>query len=198
LRHSSKGNSQNHTLREEHTMTTNKPKNGIIFDKHSIAAILAGNKTQTRRVMKAAGKLECLEYDRDPLEPHYYGKTWHNRYGKPGDLLYVKETVWHKGDEVAYDEPHEGGWQKVNALFMPRDLSRLTLHITGHRLEHLNHITVADVIAEGITVGKGETVYETKLFDLFRQRWDSINAKRGYPFDKNSPVRVIEFEVYRA
>jgi hypothetical protein len=176
-------------------MTTNNPKNGIIFDKHSIKAILAGHKTQTRRVIRGAGKLEYLEYDRDVLEPHYCGKTWRNNYGKPGDLLYVKETVWRKGDEVAYDDPREEGWKKVSPMFMPRALSRITLCITKHRLEHLNHITVADVIAEGITVGEGVTSSETKLFDLFRQRWDSINGKRGYPFDKNPPVRVIEFEV---
>ena len=158
------------------------PTRPIIFDEHSVSTILAGQKTQTRRVAKGAAT---------PL-PNFVK----NPYGVVGDVLWVKEAHWIKNGKVAYQDPRADDWQKRNALFMPRALSRLTLAITEYRLEHLQDATDEDIVAEGVTVGEGETMYEGKLLELWIHRWDSINAKRGYSWESNPVVHVVSFEIH--
>lgn len=97
-------------------------------------------------------------------------------YGAPGDRLWVKET-WQPrasaravGWEVTYAADgsvffHDvdrvpGSWKFpkaaaigwVTPLFMPRWASRLTLEVTGVRVERLNAISEEDAVAEGVEV----------------------------------------------
>jgi hypothetical protein len=95
-------------------------------------------------------------------------------YGKPGDVLWVRETFtildyWE--DSKAVQVMYEGGATKVcaltdrewskfvkwqerterkSSLFMFRSLSRLTLEITSISVERLQDITEEDAIREGI------------------------------------------------
>ncbi|WP_257819798.1 hypothetical protein [Burkholderia glumae] len=93
-------------------------------------------------------------------------------YGEVGDRLYVRETWQHSnhplgpyedGCLVFYradymDDPHgpdgekspEGKYREWRpSIHMPRSASRITLEITGVRVERLHDISEGDAIAEG-------------------------------------------------
>jgi hypothetical protein len=143
----------------------------ILFSAPMVRALLAGTKTQTRRVAKFnyAGRLGKA------------GRQWHRDdpaavnacpYGQPGDRLWVKEThrfgiAWDKSKPteiptVAAIRYEADGvirttGQKLEtgkarpSLFMRQAFSRLTLEITEIRVERLQAITEADALAEGVT-----------------------------------------------
>lgn len=74
----------------------------IIFSGDMVRAILAGRKTQTRRVVKpqpvairhdAAGWELCRTDDHRPLYPETFARSY-CPFGQPGDRLWVRETCW--------------------------------------------------------------------------------------------------------
>ena len=97
--------------------------------------------------------------------------------------------------------------------YMPRWASRLTLEVLSVRAEWLNDIDFAGVQAEGLDVvaalppfphtSSGERLSEEKLMGLanhmarvlMEKRWDTINAKRGYPWKDNPPDWGIEYRL---
>lgn len=126
----------------------------ILFSGPMVRALLAGTKTQTRRIVKpqpagawaAPGKTSCP-------------------YGQPGDRLWVRETwarnqvmpIEHRapGEFIYGAELNESGLRRYAAtwkpsIHMPRAACRLVLEITGVRVERLHQISEADAIAEGI------------------------------------------------
>lgn len=136
-------------------------------------------------------------------------------YGNAGDLLWVRET-WQYAESSGYDSPSDNRqetwqadwpspiWYRATdagevdckwrpSIFMPRWASRLTLRVTAVRVERVQEISEADAKAEGVTAWcdtKDGKVYQPE----FRMLWDSINAKRGYSWDSNPWVWVVEFE----
>ena len=91
---------------------------------------------------------------------------------------------------------------------MPRKYSRILLEVVNIRVERLQKITEEDAKAEGcdnwipcgVCTGlKGVRIGGAKLEatykEYFELLWDSINLKRGYDWDKNPWVWVIEFKV---
>jgi hypothetical protein len=116
-------------------------------------------------------------------------------------------VVWYDADPGAAGlsntkSPHLG--KKRPSIFMPRWASRLTLRVTDVRVERLQDITEEDARAEG----SGYSVEDSRgnVWDArsigregsyitgFKCLWDSINAKRGYAWDSNRYVWVVEFE----
>ena len=131
-----------------------------------------------------------------------------NLYGKPGERLWVKEALGCFDGEIP--DSYEGryaadgkvafhGWQwKCNYLpgmFMPRCASRITLEITGVRVERLQEISEDDAFAEGVSdkVGPEEEDYTLSAEEVFQKLWDSINGKK-YPWKSNPWVWVIGFK----
>ena len=131
---------------------------------------------------------------------------------KVGDLLWVAET-WasnipgcgpqngysYRADHITgNDGPTKIKWKP--SVQMPQSASRITLEVTGVRVERLQDISEEDAIAEGITElanreyslngGKFRANYAV---GSFRQLWDSINAK-SHPWQSNPWVWVIEFK----
>jgi hypothetical protein len=106
-------------------------------------------------------------------------------YGQPGDQLWVRETTWYRktdgittyadgsmrthpsaivGNFYAQADDFENwpkiaksfGFKSVPSIHMPRWASRITLEVTGVRVERLNDISREDSIAEGIEPSGGE------------------------------------------
>ncbi len=138
-------------------------------------------------------------------------------YGAPGDRLWVKEVwavskhydatkprdlpddtqVWWC-DATRYNVP-DGDWQRGrwrSPLHMMPWASRLTLEVTSVRVERVQEISRADAIAEGVFNYPANTPAE-QLFggpvEDYGLLWDSLNAKRGYPWASNPWVWVVGF-----
>lgn len=82
------------------------------------------------------------------------------------------------------------GWVYRHARFMPRWASRILLEITNVRVERVQEISNDDALAEGIN----RPIDMRYPVDEFRALWDSINAARGFGWDKNDWVMVIGFK----
>ena len=169
----------------------------ILFSGEMVRALLAGNKTQTRRIIKERDKrefsrsrdafLECAQaYGADGLR---------SPYGQPGDRLWVKEThlptahgTFYRADldpiEAAGIGGMYGGWKP--SIFMRRELSRITLEITDIRVERLNDISERDAKEEGV-----EWWPALLPIPLYRDLWESINGPDSW--EKNPWVWVIHF-----
>lgn len=96
--------------------------------------------------------------------------------------------------------------KKRPSIHMPRWVSRITLEVAGVRVERVQEIAEADAIAEGIDVenvwGIGNAAPDpdggyTDPVTAFHKLWDSINAKRGYSWESNPFVWVVEFKVVK-
>ena len=137
-------------------------------------------------------------------------------YGQPGDRLWVRETFCDRnnnGEQIkplyrADGQEYEDGdgwhfeakWKP--SIFMPRRYSRITLEITNIHVERLQYISEEDAKREGVESNFDEgVVYYGPLNKghadariAFSWLWDSINAKRGYSWESNPWVWVVEFK----
>jgi len=90
----------------------------------------------------------------------------------------------------------EGPWR--SPIFMPRWASRITLEVTGVRTERVQDITYDDILAEGWNSRTSEPITDGTAGEDARAwyiaLWDSINARRGYPWVSNPWVWVVEFK----
>lgn len=75
------------------------------------------------------------------------------------------------------------------SIHMPRWVSRITLEITGVRVERLQDISVSDYIAEGCHGGDHGDRYAA--VEQYRALWESINGPGSW--DANPWVWVVEF-----
>lgn len=153
-----------------------------------VQAILAGRKTQTRRVVKGFDhvKSENLLFSA-AVVPKFQFKhkltnyEWYINcpYGKPGDVLWVRETwaraigseqvttsekataveisperfIVFKADSKEQTHPEHPEWGKKRwkpSIHMPKDAARIWLRITRVRVERLQSITEQGAISEGI------------------------------------------------
>lgn len=170
----------------------------IIMTGHSPVATREGRKTQTRRVVVP-----------QPYRPAPDTKV-RCPYGVPGDRLWVKEpwAIAHDHIAPAYavryladGEVRPGlgtHFPKArSSMFMPRWASRLLLEVTRVRVERLKAISYEDILAEGISWPK-DTGGKTNLEVVrtgFEELWNKINAKRGYGWNENPWVFVIDYKV---
>lgn len=85
------------------------------------------------------------------------------------------------------------------SIHMPRWASRIELEVTGVRVERVQDISEADAQREGwdwSNVDPYQTydpVQQSKAREWFQGLWDSINGERGYGWDANPWVWVVEF-----
>lgn len=142
----------------------------IIFSGTMVQALLAGRKTMTRRLALTSRRLH------EESTPSTYRSTikilaspWQNV--KPGDRIWVRENLKKRDGYIHYaadDQIISWEIQRAGSLgrtwpttwlqdprpsiHMPRDASRLTLVVTGVKVERLQDIGDADAIAEGVEV----------------------------------------------
>jgi hypothetical protein len=86
------------------------------------------------------------------------------------------------------------GWWKRPAIFMPRAASRITLEITGVRVERLQDIHEADAKAEGITI-RPECM-QSPAVAIYSMLWEDINGPNSWA--ENPWVWVVEFTRHNA
>lgn len=154
-------------------MRTARP---ILFSGPMVRALLAGTKTQTRRLVKGVPVFVLPFIGRDDVPTGEFGLCLtHDRvinkhvmcpYGAPGDLLVVRETfrlaaefddrkptLARPNSPAHYnaDGRADEGWGKTRvSIHMPRWASRLTLEITEVRVERLQEISADDALSEGV------------------------------------------------
>lgn len=118
-----------------------------------------------------------MDYSRS-LQPFIAEIIYYNR----------KREIW----KIGKIGDRFGRWRP--SIHMPRWASRITLEITNIRVERLQEINHEDAEAEGI-YKPDDYWHETgkTTIDEFANLWDFLNAKRGYGWDTNLYVYVIEF-----
>lgn len=222
----------------------------IIFSAPMVRALLSGEKTQTRRVVKLPhsnplGQWETLLWGGQNGGRTKDGDTMpaqmaigHSRtgdillcsYGQPGDRLWVREAHYltDNGDleYVVYATDSEAVREHLTSIdrlppdfpaevkaqhrklrpsiHMPRWASRITLEVTGVRVERLQDISESDCWAEGIEEVMhdfddaaqidmanrlGCCIEDAK--PLYALLWERINGKGSW--DANPWVWVIDF-----
>lgn len=98
-------------------------------------------------------------------------------------------------DDVKGTSYRKEAWYKRPSIFMPRWASRINLEITAIRVERVKDITREDVLAEGLRpLGYGRVTEPQYCIKPFGDLWDTINAKRGYPWKDNPWIWVVEFK----
>jgi hypothetical protein len=191
----------------------------ILFSGPMVRAILEGRKTMTRRVVKFP-EWFLDEYTR--FGRHEIQSEIDCPY-QVRDRLWVRET-WAKcthsddcsGLYFRADGEHNDGAQRTKwkpSIFMPRWASRITLRVTGVKVERVKEITEEDAIREGImwrseklslgiATRCGIKEWSFDLCELTPQKafmylWDSINEKRGFGWAKNPYCWCYTFEVVK-
>lgn len=233
----------------------------ILFSAPMVRAILAGTKTQTRRVVRIPpqdGAFMLIDgwphRSRDGETPYPDGMEipLGCPFGVPGDQLWVRESGWYHVEHYEQDEdseccsaeffrwkatPREGcrRWlppldqTRVDritflhdstplehapkgdprpSIFMPRWASRITLEVTGVRVERLQEITEEDIEAEGVACPRCNNTGYKRLAEDFDEcdypscgdtarpwwieGWDTINGKLA-AWESNPWVWVLGF-----
>jgi hypothetical protein len=82
---------------------------------------------------------------------------------------------------------------------MPRALSRITLEVVEVRVQRLQEISNGDAFSEGVGSAMDRVPaalnYAGKWINLYRELWDSLNAKRGYGWAVNPWMWAVTFIV---
>lgn len=178
----------------------------ILFSGPMVKAILEDRKTQTRRVITTQQPMtgEGFKLYRAGENEWFYQRgdmqwgIFKNPYGVPSDHLWVRET-WAQdlAGELFFAADYKAKPSTVekwkSARFMPRRAARVTLELVNVRAERLQDISEEDARAEGVRAtlaALGSNGYRA----WFSALWDSINSKRGYSWDSNPWVWVLEFK----
>lgn len=211
----------------------------ILFSAPMVRAILAGDKTQTRRILKPqppsdvgeiqSGFFHPTKIDRSGNE--YPGEQvcgaystdgqWgvKSPYGGPGARLWVRETwapvstfdpspetgALYRADPI-YDGMASFEWRWRPSIHMPRWASRITLEVTGVRVERVQEINEVDARAEGVEEQveipgiergvHGDPIQPKNCSATNRERfaylWSKINGPDSW--EANPWVWVVEFK----
>lgn len=234
----------------------------MLFTGDMVRAILAGRKTQTRRVVKEPVEWVGCGDDRDDpanwgladecgawvmldqAKPPYFGPDYTRageeyRLSPPwdvGDRLWVRET-WkpdEDGDIACVTYRADNHWQHIEptreaaelwlmarrkveqwpylkkatwrpSIHMPRWASRITLEVTGVRVERLQDISGQDAKAEGVqrrlcdcdpcmlSMADCPAVQTDLIWD-FADLWRRFSTKPGRSWVDNPWVWVVSFK----
>ena len=209
----------------------------ILFNTEMVQAILKGRKTCTRRVIKPQQFIGMLPDKCKNGAPEEFLKekklmfkpycdmtdielinTAYKAPYQPGDILYVRETVWQKighyldidGETkpswynefkyVASDEKPETGWNyswaKRPSIHMPKEAARIWLKVTDVRVERLQEITIDDIRNEGLSSMAIHAGDMEIAIEEWKNLWNSTVKKSDlskYGWDANPWVFVMEF-----
>lgn len=195
----------------------------ILFNTEMVKAIIAGNKTKTRRIIKP-----------QPTNPRWNNigwLGWDDGHGyrmnppcEPGDILWVRETWCDPNPEnpfaqIAYkadfpmhwdaDQTEHGDPITITAeemkwkpsIHMPKEAARIFLRVKNVYVERLQSIGGMDVLAEGVDNGRSNPAMGNRWENMqrmaFARLWNSTiknDAIELHGWQANPWVWVIEFE----
>ena len=197
----------------------------MLFSAPMVRALLAGRKTQTRRLVKGV----ALDWLSDGFTPDFVADPGNSSvcpYGKTGDRIWVKEThaivprtayAMSEGiqqtlrpdynhDAAVYfadwERSKPGRWRP--SIHMPRWASRLTLEVTDIRVERLLDCSEADAQAEGLewvtpgmwSVDRALPIIGDDARKVYFDLWDHINGAGSAT--ANPWVWVVSFAILKA
>lgn len=177
-----------------------------------------GHKTMTRRVIRGLGVF--VETQTDMAPPQLDGDMWvwpdgtsaKSPHGGPDDVWYMREPLMlgMKGESLYLDDGNYAyKWDEqpirspqwlykhntLSSMYMPRWAARTFLLITDVRVERLQAMPAGDAAREGIATNPCNPDKQLRDFALL---WNSINAKRGFPWESNPWVWVYAYRLATA
>ena len=188
----------------------------ILFSAPMVRALLAGTKIQTRRVCKPA-QFYAMSSVVEVPDPDERGQVYNcshfgdeegdvqfqSPYGGRGDRLWVRESWAYNPDHpgvasracfMADPEHLHDGLKWKPSIHTPRAVCRITLEITGVRVERLQDISEADAVAEGLTqTASGSWLPGPCDYPewAYHYLWEQINGPGSW--EANPWVWVVEF-----
>ena len=180
----------------------------ILFSAPMVRALLAGTKTQTRRVVKPRKDRDMgCELAPSELAGEVNGGEFRNAYCAPGDRLWVRETHMDLGACYLYRADLGAETERAlvapgqrwrPAIHMPRAASRITLEVTGVGVEKLSDISREDALAEGIGeayggfgLPDGSHFHAADPRESYWSLWEAINGTGSVAADPL--VWVVKF-----
>ena len=181
-----------------------------------VKAILDGRKTQTRRVVKphphptwTANYESRVRSGRQIDDNFIAGSVLHRPsercpYGKPGDVLWVRETFCFDGENYIF-KPNGKPYRWKPSIHMPKAAARIWLEITNVRVERLQDISNRDAMREGVESIDHGVHWRNYVKDeiscfihprhSFESLWKSINGSNwNRDWSLNPFVWVVEFK----
>lgn len=161
----------------------------IIFSTDMVEAILAGQKTQTRRVIMPQPEYFAHDGDLAFADKHSHPAFEYKRGIKktyePGDRLYVRERFYPKDPDTGTgpfycakhpDEPQISDFDLSTlrwkpSIHMPKAAARLWIKVIDVRVERLQEISEEDAQAEGVA------------FNFTQEQIDRVVGLYGKPED---------------
>jgi hypothetical protein len=186
----------------------------IVFSPAMVKAIIAGTKTQTRRVIHPQPeRWHTVKHQPYTLidQPEIWSPLTDNSenrkfpYGVIGDRLWVREPWcqseawddihWYRADGEIEQQIEQRFWSEWRAgkprwlspATMPRWISRITLEITDIRAQRVQEISPDDCFCEGIA--DAPELARVRFAEL----WDSINGEKGFGWETNCWCWCITF-----
>lgn len=182
----------------------------IIFSGPMVRALLAGQKSMTRRLAWKEGPPKTIKGR--AMTGFRRASPW--QHVKPNDRLWVRETFacdieeippldYHdimKVRDIIYYAATNGTWpgRWRSPIHMPRTVSRLTLIVTAAKIEPLQEISEGDAEAEGVNAinmldVKRQAAWSAR--DDFAQLWNKLHGPDAWA--ANPEVVAITFAVHK-
>jgi hypothetical protein len=176
---------------------------GKIFTAQEVQAILAGNKTMFREVIKVQPPTYIKNVNFAGQGTWEWGNSGvyvEEPYQK-GQKIFVKESFNIFAGQVAYKQSLANAEKYIwkPAQHMKQEHSRTTLLIKEIRVERLQDINEEDCINEGFDYdwleGKGNILIAGSITNNFAKNWNSTHKKEEHKWESNPFVWSIQFEV---
>ena len=193
----------------------------ILFSTKMVQALLAGNKTMTRRIVKNIPEGISDKHLKIMVNGHHALHGSIRPYCKKGDLLWVRET-WSKntgsfftGDEQTIvfaadiDEYERWRYRFKPSIHLKKADARIWLQVVSITVERLNDISETDAVKEGVKLSDSGNFWFNYLADAARitnaihnlksaksslkTLWKLINGRESW--DLNPWVWVVEFKL---